>query len=105
MRHSDDKDLSSFSFLSFHRFRTVLTPKRMELIRSIRANRPDSIYALAKLVHRSAENVHTDIKILEKEGLVELHHTKDVRRKAVPSLVFDRITLDLDLVSGKEVQR
>ncbi|MHA2023921.1 MAG: HVO_A0114 family putative DNA-binding protein [Candidatus Thorarchaeota archaeon] len=94
--HSDDK-LGSFSFSSFQRFRTVMTPKRMELINSIRVNHPDSIYALAKLVHRSVENVHTDVQILNKEGLVSLHRKKDIRKKSTPSLTFDHINLDIDL--------
>ncbi len=51
---------------------TILSPKRLELLKAIREHKPRSIKELAELVKRDVRNVHRDLAILEAVGLVEL---------------------------------
>ena len=59
--------------------------------------KPASIYALAKLVKRTPENVNTDIKFLEQLGFIEVTRTKDIRKKTVPRVNYDKLTLEIPL--------
>ncbi len=49
----------------------ILTPKRIEALTVLHENGPLAIRALAKLLHRDYKNVHQDIQMLERIGLVE----------------------------------
>lgn len=60
--------------LSFESARSLfaeLTPARLDLLNTLRANGPCSVYALAKAAERSYSNVHADIARLVDLGLVE----------------------------------
>lgn len=48
-----------------------LTPARIELLDTLRALGPCSVYALAKAAQRNYSNVHTDTAALERLGLVQ----------------------------------
>jgi predicted transcriptional regulator len=48
-----------------------LTPARVELLNTLRAAGPCSVYALAKAAARNYSNVHTDVARLEVLGLIE----------------------------------
>jgi len=85
----------SISFKSLDQFRKIMTPKRLELLKTIRHQKPDSIYALAKLVKRTPENVNTDIKFLKQLGFVQVTKVKDKRKKSVPRVNYDKITWDM----------
>lgn len=50
---------------------SVLTPKRLELLKAIRQAGPLSIRALSKNLKRDYKNVHTDTGALEEVGLIE----------------------------------
>lgn len=86
---------NSISFQSIDQLRKFLTPKRLELLRVIRYKKPKSIYELAKLVKRTPENVNTDIKFLEQMGFVEVTRIKEVRKKSVPEVSYDKMTLEI----------
>lgn len=49
---------------------SVLTPKRLEILRVLRSQGPMSVRALAKQLERDYKNVHTDTKALEEVGLI-----------------------------------
>jgi len=85
----------SISFLSLDHLRKFLTPKRLELLRVIRHKRPQSIYGLAKLVERTPENVNTDLKFLEQLGFVEVTKVKEIRKKSVPEVSYDKMMLEI----------
>lgn len=85
----------SISFQSLDQLRKFLTPKRLELLRVIRHKKPRSIYELAKLVERTPENVNTDIKFLEHLGFVEITKIKEIRRKLMPEVSYDKMTLEI----------
>ncbi|HAR41198.1 MAG TPA: hypothetical protein DCS07_00965 [Bdellovibrionales bacterium] len=59
--------------------RNVLTEKRLEIWRAIRNQKPDSILALAKLLHRDFKSVYRDVSMLVAVGLVELRKGKGAR--------------------------
>ena len=85
----------STSFQSLDQLRKFLTPKRLELIRVIRHKKPQSIYELAKLVERTPENVNTDLKFLERLGFVEVTKVKEIRKRSIPEVSYDRMTLEI----------
>lgn len=87
----------SISFQSLDQLRKFLTPKRLELLRVIKHKKPSSMYELAKLVDRTSENVSTDIKFLEQLGFVEVDRIHDIRKKSVPEVTYDKMTLEITM--------
>ena len=85
----------SISFRSLDQLRKFLTPKRIELLRIIRHKKPGSMYELAKLVGRTPENVNTDVKFLKHLGFVETTRVKEVRKKLVPEVDYDKMILEI----------
>jgi len=69
------KKIASEEILAFENLealRRVLTSRRISLLRIVRAKKPKTIYALAKLANRAYPNVFQDVKILEELGLIAL---------------------------------
>ena len=87
----------SVSFQSLDQLRSFLTPKRLELIRAIKHSKPKSIYDLAKKVSRTPENVNQDIALLERLGLIETTISKDTRKRRIPRIEYDRMTLEIEV--------
>jgi predicted transcriptional regulator len=81
----------NLSFESLEAFRKILTPKRMELLRLIRHEKPSSLYALAKLARRDLKNVRDDIALLKKLGLVDLRSDRNVRAVVIPRVNYDEL--------------
>jgi predicted transcriptional regulator len=75
----------------------LLTPNRLALLRAVRSRRPGSIYELAKLVNRDLKNVHDDLRLLARYGLVRMANGKGSgkRRVRVPQALFDQIELKI----------
>jgi len=82
-------------FENLDAMRKVLTPKRLELLHTVKEKRPQSIYELAKVMNRDLKNVTQDLAFLERLGLVELKKTKDKRAKTTPSVEYDKILLEI----------
>lgn len=84
-------------FTSIEAARTLLTPNRLALLRTIRAKHPGSIYELAKILHRDIKNVQGDLQLLERYGLVRMsqEHRQGKRRVKVPQTMFDQIALKI----------
>ena len=66
----------------------VLTPRRLELLRAIRRDRPASISQLAQLLGRDFKNVHTDVQALARYGLVSLTASRAGRHTTAPRVPF-----------------
>ena len=49
----------------------LLTPRRLELLKTLRQKGPLSVRALAKALERDYKNVHVDTRALEEAGLLE----------------------------------
>jgi predicted transcriptional regulator len=84
-------------FTSIEAARNLLTPNRLALLRSIRAQRPTSIYELAKRLKRDAKNVQDDLRLLEEYGLLRMGPGDGTsrRRTKVPEVLFDEIALKI----------
>lgn len=59
-------------FTSLTAVAKALSPTRLELLGAILRQKPESIYALAKIVERDFKNVYGDVRILSQIGLIEL---------------------------------
>ena len=79
-------------FTNLDAFRKALTQKRLELLHSIRLEKPASLQQLARIVNRDIKNVSTDIKYLSQVGLVEL---KEQNNCLYPIVDYERIELDI----------
>lgn len=84
-------------FTSIEAARTLLTPDRLALLRAVRSERPESIYALAKMVRRDLKNVQDDLRLLETYGLIRMADaTRSTNRRArTPQALFDEIELKI----------
>ncbi len=75
---------------SLKELQTLLSPKRLELLKVIKEHKPRSIKELAQMVKRDVRNVHRDLVILEAVGLVELEKRgKEVR----PVMDYEEIVI------------
>jgi predicted transcriptional regulator len=79
-------------FTSPEALRRFLTPKRIELIRLIRKQHPDSINQLAALAHRNFKRVYEDVMSLSDAGMIAL--TKDKGHKTALR-VADELRLEI----------
>lgn len=59
------------NFEDFAMLVSVLTPKRLELLKTLRQNGPLSVRALAKQLKRDYKNVHADVASLETAELIQ----------------------------------
>ena len=78
-------------FTSLEAARKVLTPKRLQLLRTIRRGQPDSLSQLACLLGRDFKNVHADVQALAAYGLISLRKTPAGRPTTVPRVPFSTI--------------
>jgi predicted transcriptional regulator len=59
------------NFEDFAMLSSVLTPKRLELMKTLRQHGPLSVRALAKMLDRDYKNVHADAGALETVDLIQ----------------------------------
>lgn len=59
------------NFEDFAMLASVLTPKRLELMKALRQKGPLSVRALAKQLERDYKNVHADVSALEDVELIQ----------------------------------
>ena len=69
-RPTDDIEYH-LNFEDYAQFATVLTPKRIELLRTLKQASPMSIRALSKRLDRDYKNVHTDVSELIDVDLIQ----------------------------------
>ncbi len=79
-------------FTSLEAFRKALTPKRLELLRVIKNEKPGSLRELAELTKRDVKNVSDDVKHLEQAGLIE---RREKGRATKPTIAYDTIALEI----------
>ncbi len=75
----------------------VLTPKRLELLTTIRHHRPESIRAVAVLTGRNVKNVADDIELLASLGLVELKEQRMLGKKKAPRVGYETLAVEVHL--------
>ena len=82
-------------FTSLEAIRKVLTEKRLELLRVIKEQEPDSVYELAKILKRDIKNVNDDLKLLKDIGLVSITKARKGRGRVIPRVNYDKIQLEI----------
>jgi len=87
----------SISFPSIDGLKQFLTPKRIQLLKIIRNQKPKSVYELAKLSGRKQESVPYDIRLLENSGFVKIEKIKDVRVKTIPTISYDEVDVRIPI--------
>ncbi len=63
-------------FADFAAMMTFLTPRRLELVQALRAAGPVTVRALAQKLKRDYKNVHGDVQLLKRIGLIESHDAR-----------------------------
>jgi predicted transcriptional regulator len=71
----------------------TLTPRRLDLLKQLHHAGPSSVRSLARLLQRDYKNVHQDVQVLERVGLVV--RTAD-RRVSVP---WEKVVASINLVA------
>lgn len=86
------------SFATVGELRKILTDRRIELLRALMATEgaAESITALAEELDRDYRTVHDDVSLLADHGLLFII---DEGRSKRPYLPYERIHLDIELVS------
>ncbi|MFC6721421.1 transcriptional regulator [Halobacteriaceae bacterium SHR40] len=74
--------------------RALLTDRRVELLRSIMAAKPDSIRQLASRLDRDVKTVHDDLGVLAEYDII--HYEQDGRAKR-PFVPYDSIEVSLEI--------
>ena len=74
--------------------RALLTDRRVELLRSIITERPDSIRQLAERLDRDVKAVHDDLQVLAEYDIV---HFKQAGRAKRPFVPYDSIEVSLEI--------
>jgi predicted transcriptional regulator len=94
-----DEQPAIVSFATVGELRTILTDRRIELLRTLLAigGAAESISVLADDLDRDYRAVHNDVSLLVDHGL--LFVVEESRSKR-PYLPYERIHLDVELVGG-----
>ena|SRR5208283_2669612 len=66
-----EEPIDRLYFQSLETLLGVLTTRRLELLKVLHESGPSSVRALAKKLNRDYKNVHQDIALLEKVGLIQ----------------------------------
>ena len=74
--------------------RALLTDRRVELLRSIMTERPDSIRQLAERLDRDVKSIHDDLQVLTDYDIVHFEQAGRAKRPFVP---YDTIEVSLEI--------
>jgi len=74
--------------------RALLTDRRVELLRSIMTERPDSIRQLAERLDRDVKSIHDDLQVLADYDIVHFEQAGRAKRPFVP---YDTIEVSLEI--------
>lgn len=79
--------------------RRLLTDRRVELLRSIMAERPESIRQLAERLERDVKTVHEDLQILVEYDIVHFERDGRAKQAFVP---YDTIEVSLEITTPNQ---
>lgn len=78
--------------------RALLTDRRIELLRSIMTEQPDSIRQLADRLDRDVKTVHDDLQILAEYDVVHFEQAGRAKRPFIP---YDTIEVNLEISTSQ----
>lgn len=91
-------DASQYDFEGLAALRKLLSNEKAKILNTIKTKKPDSIYALAKLLQRDFKSVSEDIKLLERFGFIDMLAEKTGKRKRLkPILSTDTISIKIKI--------
>lgn len=96
-RGKDFKPIRGHFFASVEAARNVLTEERIRLLRAVKKEKPGTINELARILGRDVKNVHDDLKLLRRVGLVRLRPGQGRRLPARPQVMYDRIDFSIPM--------
>ena len=73
----------------------IFTEKRQEIIREVKENTPASISQLAENLGRGKSEVYSDLKLLEKHGIVFFEDDGNAKKPRIP---YSEIKVEFDLL-------
>jgi len=79
--------------------RQLLTDRRIELMRTLMTDTPESISALADRLDRNYADVHSDIGVLADHHIVYFETDGQSKRPVIP---YDRVRVDIEVVGDTE---
>jgi len=82
--------------------RQLLTDRRLEVMRTIIAESPESITDLAERLDRNYADVHADVEMLANHHIVYFDSDGRAKRPVIP---YDRVVLDVEIASGSTNDR
>ena len=87
-----------YDFQGIATLRKLLNNEKARLLHIIKTKKPNSIYALAKMLNRDFKSVSDDIKLLENFGFIELTAEKTGKRERLqPSLIIDTMNIKIKI--------
>ncbi len=87
-----EEPIERLYFQSLETLLSVLTTRRLELLKVLHESGPSSVRSLAKKLSRDYKNVHQDIALLEKVGLIQ-------RKDGKVSAPWERIIAEIRLAA------
>ena len=85
-----------YDFSSILALRQLLSNEKARILHTIKTQKPQSIYDLAKKLNRGFKSVNDDVKLLKRFGFIELKEEKTKKRSRLrPEIVTDIITIHL----------
>lgn len=94
----DDKE-RIIAFEDARSIQRVLTPKRLELIKSVMEDPPESMRQLASRLERSPSEVHNDVHLLGDYGIIEI---QEVGRSKQPIVPYESIKIEVELSLSRD---
>jgi predicted transcriptional regulator len=82
----------TLSFTSYDDLLETLTPRTLELIEAIRRDEPASINETARVVDRDVKNVHEELSLLARLGIIYFEERGQRKR---PVVWFDELVINL----------
>jgi len=90
---SEDYNFEGLSLL-----RKLLSNEKAKILHTIKHKKPNSIYALSRILKRDFKSVSADIKLLERFGFIEMVAEKTGNRERLkPVLAVDSININFKL--------
>jgi predicted transcriptional regulator len=91
----DTADEAVRTFESVAEIRKLLTDRRLEVMRAIMTETPDSISDLADRLGRNYADVHADVQVLADHHVVYFEQMGRAQRPIIP---YRRVSLDIEVV-------
>lgn len=93
-RSEEPEPLYRVTFQREKDLQRLLSPKNIELLRTIARESPGSIRELARLVDRDIRQVHDNLRDLDNYGLVEVEQAGRAKR---PTVWYDDIEIEIPI--------